>query len=246
MDKFTIRSEQELTNPIPESDWTPAQIFQICKTSSWDEASQLTNIAIGALKRISGAVAAYLAKGRTFPTSPKEMIDYTQGELKTFCQVWICSDHIDEVARSLGISVAKTKSIAQYLRSRGVKVNRLEGEAEEKRSSDREEFDWRKFAQVIKMAPTMEFAAKTLDMSTDDVLEKCCEVRAKGINCPIPPYDETPEWIQVRAGYELSQVVFTGSKHGSGKKYRIRHAGYRRVHKMSYGDSQYLAACFGR
>lgn len=239
----TVNTHADLDANYPESEWTNMELFQVCKEMEWGEAAKLTRIGQGNLKRVCGEIAQLLSKTQKFPQN-KQVADYVTEELKVFCQVWKESSSTMEVGRRLGISGKKACAISKWLRSKGVKVPLLEGEVVRAGNGVKVQFDWMRFAKVIKMAPTMEFAAETLDMSCDEVLESCMELRTRGVNCPIPPYDKTPEWIEIRGGYELSQVVFKGNKHGGGRNYKIRHAGYRRSFSLSFGESRYLSACF--
>lgn len=230
-----------LNEPCLDTQWTNLEVFHTCKSFDWNEASKLTHIPVGQLKNISGNVAKILSQTGSFPQR-KQIHEYETPELKVFCRVWKESPATIHVSQVLGISPKKATGIANYLRQRGVPVPELEGE--HVKAKEREQFDWMKFAQVIKGAITLEFAAETLDMSAEDIIECCLELQALGINCQIPPYDETPEWIMVRMGRELQKIIFRGDLHGGGRNYKIRHAGYKKQFKMSFGESKYLVAMF--
>lgn len=157
----------------------------------------------------------------------KKVGDYDGPEFKVFAQVWVKSETVEQVAKNLGIPTRKAHSVVKRLRGLGVRVPIKEDERN-RPSKKKEQFNWVKFAKVIKGAYSMEFACNTLNMEVEDIIARCIFLQENKIPALIPAFDKTPEWLKIRMGRELMQLVYIGDGHGSGKNFKLRYAGYKR------------------
>ena len=157
----------------------------------------------------------------------KKVDAYTAPELKVFAQHWMKLHTVGEVAHTLGINVVKCHAIVKRLRNLGIRVP-VKPDEKVRKPGNKNQFDWIRFARTVKGAYSMEFVCNTLNMEVEDVIARCVFLQEHKVPALIPKFDDTPEWLKIRMGRELKQLIFIGDKHGSGKNFKIKYAGYKR------------------
>lgn len=223
-----------------EWDMMPVQLFQNDSTEYtsrgivWIRPSSLDDTAPINFSKLAYVSADIWEKDReskrhkppvsSFPIQ-LEVKEYSTDHLKVFIRVWQQSNHFGQVGKMLGISDKKVQQIAKRLRQAGVKLPEKQDELKDR---PKQTFDWKKFVRLVRSCKYIETGLNATGFTLSKFLFLCISAQKQGVKLTIPPFENQPEWINVRSKNQLKQSISINSKHGSGKNFKIKWAGYKR------------------
>jgi hypothetical protein len=164
---------------------------------------------------------------------------YRTEHYKIFVRQWKLNPTTEQLAINLGISRKKVWSIAKFLRSKKVFLPLKSDERHTKRP-ERKKINWTHFVRAVKGAKYAETAATMVGMELERFLFCCQFLQSKGVRLVIPPMDDCPDWLRIRAGNDLKQIISVRSKHGSGRNFKERWAGYAKKTVMNMAGCEWL------
>lgn len=217
--------------------WVPRSRFQLGKllrsrmTYLTEDLFDAPEVNLAEKKKTSSAIIGFPQR--------LQIKQYSTPQLKIFVREWKQADSISEVANRLGIPEKKTIAIARYLRRHRVLLPIKSDEKEKTRR--KKKIDWLHFVRATKGAKFLETAANAIGMEFERYIYCCVWLQKRGVRIIIPPFMDEPEWIKIRMGEDLKQRITIRSKHGSGKKYKQRWAGYKREMKVNTIGFEWLS-----
>jgi hypothetical protein len=199
---------------------------------------KLTYTSLDLLGKSGDTLAQKEFKGVGFPQRTK-IRHYKMGHLKVFVRQWKLAPTTEELAKNLGIPQKKVWALAKFLRSKKVFLPLKSDEKHTKRP-ERKKINWTHFVRAVKGAKYAETAATMVGMELERFLFCCQFLQSKGVRLVIPPMDDCPDWLRIRAGNDLKQIISVRSKHGSGKNFKQRWAGYAKKTVMNMAGCEWL------
>lgn len=155
---------------------------------------------------------------------------YNTEHLKVFIRAWKATIHFAEVGKALGISDRKVSSILKRLRSAGVKIA---PKYDEPKAKKLQKFDWNTFVRAIRGSKFIETAVNSTGIPLPKLLFLATLAQDKGVRLTIPPFQNQPEWIEIRAKNDLKQIIRIKPKHGSGRNFKMKWAGYKKQYRIN-------------